>query len=296
MALVVLWGSAFLLIRVSLDVFTPIAVASGRLAVGAVVLGGLLVVLRKRPPGDPGAWRFFAAVALLGNALPFFLISWGQQGVPSGLAGILMAVMPLGVLVMAHFLVPGERLSRRRVAGFALGFVGVVVLTGPEALRALGGDVGRLLSQLAVLGGALCYGVAAIIAKRGPAFDPIVTAACVLALASLMSGGYGAVITLPVEGMAGIVRGPVTPVAASALFALGALSTALATVVFFHLVGRAGPTFMSLINYLIPVWAVVLGALVLDERLPARAFAALALILGGIVLSRFEARPRGSVA
>ena len=111
-------------------------------------------------------------------------------------------------------------------------------------------------------------------------------------LASLMTGGYGAAVTLPSEGLPGIVRGPVTPVAAAALFALGALSTALATVVFFHLVGRAGPTFMSLINYLIPVWAVLLGAVVLDERLPARAFAALGLILGGVVLSRFQGRPR----
>ena len=294
LALVVLWGSAFLLIRVSLDVFTPIAVAAGRLAVGAAVLAAVLVAMGKKPPGGPRAWRFFAAVALLGNALPFFLISWGQQGVPSGLAGILMAVMPLGVLVMAHFLVPGERLSRRRVAGFALGFAGVVVLTGPEALRALGGDVGQLLSQLAVLGGALCYGVSAIVAKRGPVFDPIVTAACVLVVASLMTGGYCAAITLPVEGLSGIVHDPVTPVAAAALFALGALSTALATVVFFHLVRRAGPTFMSLINYLIPVWAVLLGALVLDERLPGRAFAALGLILGGIVLSRLERRGGGA--
>ena len=117
-----------------------------------------------------------------------------------------------------------------------------------------------------------------------------------LAIAAFMAGGFGAAITLPLEGLSGLVQGPVTPVAAGALLALGALSTALATVVFFHLVRRAGPTFMSLINYLIPVWAVLLGALVLDERLPGRAFAALGLILGGIVVSRFQRRPQGGSA
>ena len=296
LALVVLWGSAFLFIRVALDAFTPIAITAGRLVIGAAVLGLLLLALGKTPPGEPRAWRFFASIAFMGNALPFFLISWGQQGIPSGLAGILMAVMPLGVLVMAHFLVPGERLTRGRVAGFAVGFLGVIVLTGPEALRALGGDARELVSQLAVLGGALCYGIAAILARRGPAYEPIVTAASVLALGGAMAVAFAAATALPGAGLSGIVRAEVTPWAAASLLALGAASTALATVVFFNLVRRAGPTFMSLINYLIPVWAVLLGALALDERLPPRAFAALALILAGIVLSRFRGAAQGNGA
>lgn len=296
LTLVILWGSAFVLIRVSLDAFTPIAIAAGRLVVGAAVLLAILGVLRKTPPGHAAAWRFFAWIGLIGNALPFYLIGWGQQGVPSGLAGILMAVMPLGVLVMAHFFVPGEQLTRRRVSGFALGFMGVVVLTGPEALRALGGDSGQLLSQLAVLAGALCYGIAAILARRGPSFDPIVSAACVLTLAALMTVVSGAATALPGRGLAGFVHGEIRLPAALALLCLGAMSTALATVVFFKLVRRAGPTFLSLINYLIPVWAVLLGAVALGERLPARAFAALALILGGILVARFRERTRRGVS
>lgn len=288
LTLVVLWGSAFVLIHVALESFTPVAVAGGRLAVGALALFLILLVTGKRPPRDSRAWRFFATIGFVGNALPFFLISWGQQQVPSGLTGILMAVMPLGVLVMAHFFVPGERLSVWRVAGFTLGFGGVVVLTGPEALKAVGGNAAQLASQLAILAGALCYGIAAIVARRGPTYDPVVTATCVLAMGGAMTAGFASIMALRGEGLAGLVTGPVSAGSAGALLALGALSTALATVVFFNLVRRAGPTFQSLINYLIPVWAVFLGAVALGERLPPRAFAALALILGGIVLARFR--------
>lgn len=289
LALVALWGSSFLLVRVSLDSFTPLAVTAGRLLIGASVLALVLLLMQRRVPRAPRTWMFFAAMALIGNAAPFFLIAWGQASIPSGLTGILMAVMPLAVLLMAHFLVAGERLTRRRLAGFALGFLGVVVLTGPDARAALVGRDASFISQLAVLGAALCYGVAAITARRGPVLHPVVAAAPVLAIAGILVGtvllaagaGTG-------EGAAAAVHAPVAPGPATAMLALGALSTGLATVVYFTLIARAGPTFLSLINYLIPVWAVVLGAVALDERLPPRAFVALALILAGVVLARWQ--------
>lgn len=291
--LVALWGSSFMLVRVSLDAFTPVAVTAGRLLIGAGVLLLVLALTRRRVPGSARTWAFFLAMAVIGNALPFFLIAWGQASIPSGLTGILMAVMPLVVLVLAHFFVAGERLTPRRLAGFALGFLGVVVLTGPEALAAIVGADAALASQLAVLGAALCYGVAAIVARRGPPLNPVVTAAAVLSIAGILTG-----LGLVAGGMAGgakaVVHDPVTLWPGLALAALGALSTGLATVVYFTLVARAGPTFLSLINYLIPVWAVVLGALVLGERLPPRAFAALGLILAGVVLARWQFRRRSA--
>ncbi|MFU8895237.1 MAG: DMT family transporter [Gammaproteobacteria bacterium] len=287
--LVALWGSSFLLVRVSLDAFTPIAVTAGRLLIGAGVLLLLLTVTRHRVPWTGRAWLFFAAMAIIGNALPFFLIAWGQRDIPSGLTGILMAVMPLAVLLLAHFLVVGERLTRRRLAGFTLGFVGVLVLTGPEAWAAMIGREASFIAQLAVLGAALCYGIAVIIARRGPVLHPVVTAGAVLSIAGIVVGGWLLAGSLQhgesVATHAAIGLGP-----ALALLALGALSTGLATVVYFSLVARAGPTFLSLINYLIPVWAVVLGAVALGERLPTRAFAALALILAGVVLARWPRR------
>ena len=291
LSLVVLWGSSFLLVRVSLDAFTPVAVTAGRLLIGAGMLVLLLMLMSRRPPWTLRAWLFFLAMALVGNALPFFLIAWGQRDIPSGLTGILMAVMPLITLLLAHFLVAGERLTPRRLAGFALGFLGVLVLTGPEARAALVGREASFVAQLAVLGAAVCYGVAAIIARRGPVLHPVVTAGAVLSIAGIVVGAFLLVAGLR-EGESAAAHSSIGFAPASALLALGALSTALATVVYFSLVARAGPTFLSLINYLIPVWAVVLGALALGERLPTRAFAALGLILAGVVLARWQFRAR----
>lgn len=294
-ALVALWGSSFVLVRISLDVFTPVAVTAGRLLIGAGVLVLLLMITGRRPPGGARAWVFFAAMAIIGNALPFFLIAWGQRDIPSGLTGILMAVMPLVVLVLAHFMVAGERLTPRSLAGFALGFIGVVVLTGPEARAAMIGREASFIAQLAVLGAAVCYGIAAVIARRGPVLHPVVTAAAVLSIAGIVVGA--ALLAAGVRGgEAAAAHAAIAFWPAIALLALGALSTGLATVVYFSLVARAGPTFMSLINYLIPVWAVALGTVALGERLPTRAFAALALILAGVVLARWQFRRRGAPA
>jgi len=290
--LVVLWGSSFMLVRVSLEAFTPLAVTAGRLLIGAGVLALVLAALRRRVSRQPRHWLFFLAMALLGNVAPFFLIAWGQMAIPSGLTGILMAVMPLAVLLMAHFLVAGERLTRRRLAGFALGFLGVVVLTGPDARAVLVGREASFISQLAVLGAALCYGVAAIVARRGPVLHPVVVAAPVLAIAGILAGMLLLAAGAGGESGAVAMHGPVERWPAAAMLALGALSTGLATVVYFTLIARAGPTFLSLINYLIPVWAVVLGAVALDERLPPRAFVALALILAGVVLARWQSGRR----
>jgi drug/metabolite transporter (DMT)-like permease len=236
---------------------------------------------------------FFTVMALLGNALPFFLIAWGQREIPSGLTGILMAVMPLIVLLMAHFMIAGERLTPRRLGGFMLGFIGVAVLTGPEAYAAMVGQDASFIAQLAVLGAAVCYGVAAIIARRGPVLHPVVTAGAVLSIASIVVGAFLLAAGWR-EGGTAAVHATLAPGPAIAMLALGALSTGLATVVYFSLVTRAGPTFLSLINYLIPVWAVVLGALALGERLPVRAFAALGLILLGVVVARWRFAARSA--
>ncbi len=287
LCLVALWGSAFLLIAVALDGYAPLTISTGRLLIGSAVLF-LIVLLSRRPlPRDPALWRRFALMAVLGNALPFFLVSWGQQGVPSGLAGILMAVMPLVVVALAHFLVPGEQVTRRRALGFAAGFAGIVVLLGPEIGAAQktgpGTEASGLIYPLAVLGAAVCYGLNVIVARRAPRSDPVVVSACVLFLAFLMS----ALVWAFPSGSAPLEPG--NP-ARLALFALGALCTGLATVLYYQIVNAAGATFLSLINYLIPVWAVLVGALVLGERLAASAFAGLAMILSGIVLSQSRRR------
>lgn len=283
--LVVLWGSAFGLADIALDGFSPLQLVTGRLWIGAAFLMAL-VALRGQPiPREPRAWVAIIIMSVLGNALPFFLITWGQQRIPSGLTGILMAVMPLVVLVLAHFLVPGERLNRWRALGFALGFAGIVILTGPEALGALRGEGTALLSQLAILGGAVCYGLNLIVARRSPPLPAGVVAGWVVLCSAVLAT------------IATAWTGPLWPRDAGtgptlSVVALGVLSTGVATVIFFRVVAEAGATFLSLINYLIPVWAVMLGAAVLQETLPIKSIIALGVILFGVLASqRGQHRP-----
>ena len=257
-ALVAMWGSSFLFTKIAVEALAPSTIVAARLAIGAAVLLALMLALGRRLPRSPRAWGFFLAMAVTGNALPFFLITWGQQGIDSGVAGILMAVMPLATLLLAHYLVSGERMTALRGLGFLLGFGGIVVLVGPATLLKLEGAGGALVSQLAVLGGALCYALNTIIARHRPPDDPLVAAAGVMMLAVVVSApALGPRVALPAEL-------PLVPALAVAV--LGLFSTALATIGYLKLVTLAGPTFVSMINYLIPPWAVLLGAVVLGER------------------------------
>jgi drug/metabolite transporter (DMT)-like permease len=154
-ALVVMWGSAFMLTGIAVRAFSPVVLVTVRLVGGAVLLTGL-ICLRGMPfPRYGRFWLFSLLLAIAGNALPFWLISFGQQRVESGLAGILMGIMPLTTMLLAHFFVGGERLNAVKAAGFALGFAGLVVLLGPTALLELEGQGGVLLYELAILGGAI---------------------------------------------------------------------------------------------------------------------------------------------
>ncbi len=285
LSLVVLWGSSFLLNKIALQAFAPSALVTVRQVLGTLVLAAILVLLKRPWPGGWHLWRSLIALAVFGNCLPFFLISWGQQRIDSGLAGILMAIMPLTTLVLAHFFVAGERMTPRRIAGFLLGFLGIVVLTGPEALLEIRGEGTVLWFQLAVLGGAVCYAVNTILARRRPPCEPLAAAAGITLASAAIMIPPGAASPWPA----------LDAVPADALWAvalLGVLSTALATVIFLRLISMAGPSFVALINYLIPPWAVLVGWLVVGERPEPASLAAMALILGGIALSEAGGRKR----
>lgn len=281
-ALAVVWGSSFGLTRVAVAELTPAMLVAGRNMIAACGLLLLVLMLRRAFPHGRRVWGYMLVIAVVGNMLPFLLISWGQQRIDSGLAGILMAVMPLLTLVLAHFHVPGERIVPQRLVGFLIGFVGILTLIGPTALCDLGGRGELLLAQLAVLGGAVCYAVNAIVSRHKPASDPWSTSALVLSMAWLLTLPL-AMVTWPVEATA---IPALSPAALWAVAVLGLVCTALGSVIYFSLVAAAGPTFLSMINYLIPLWAVLMGTLFLNERLEWNQLLAMALILGGVAWSQ----------
>jgi drug/metabolite transporter (DMT)-like permease len=280
-ALTVLWGSAFLLTKIAVESLPSQLVVVGRLMVAALVLLPAVVLVANRPPASRRFWLFMVLIALFGSALPFALIAWGLQSVDSSLAGILMAVMPLTTLSLSHFLVPGERLTPFRVTGFVFGFVGVVAITGLEAFESLSTGAGEPLAILAVLGGAICFAVAAILARLRPPGDALTSAASTTLIATFMIAPF-AIGSMP----AGIQELALPSITSVVL--LGVFSTALATVLYFWLVRAAGPSFVSLLNYLIPLWAVLLGVVFLNEQLEARHLLALSLILAGVLVSQLE--------
>jgi drug/metabolite transporter (DMT)-like permease len=277
--LVAMWGSAFMMTGIAVRAFSPAVLVTVRLVGGAILLTGLVLARGMRFPWHGRFWLFSLLLAIAGNCVPFWLISFGQQRVESGLAGILMGIMPLTSMMLAHFFVEGERLNALKAAGFAVG----VVLLGPTALSDLEGQGGVLLYELAILGGAICYAINAVLARHRPPADPQVAAAGVT-----LTGG---ILMLPVglpAAPAELAAAPAAPL--WALLALTVIATAIATVVFLKLVVVAGPSFASFINYLIPVWAVLMGMVFLGERPGASALIALVLILGGIAVSEVGRR------
>ncbi|MCZ6781863.1 MAG: DMT family transporter [Proteobacteria bacterium] len=282
-ALVLMWGTAFVFIRLAVETVSPSSVAAGRIAAAALILCVAVPLSGLHFPAPGRIWLYFLVLGIVGNALPFFLISWGQQRIPSGLAAILMAVNPLITLMLAHRFVPGERATTGRTAGFVLGFLGMLVLVGPDAIGELAETRSAALRRGAVLAGALCYAMNSILVRRMPETNALVASASVLAMAALVMVPLALVLAPPTSFAASLPS-------LAAVAWLGVVPTALATIVYFRVIASAGPTFFSLVNYLVPLVALGAGFVAYDERPTWRAFAALALVLSGIALTRLRRR------
>lgn len=279
LALGMIWGASFLSVRIALEGFGPFTVAAGRISIAALILlVHVRLTGRSLPPASLRLWAHVAGFALFSNALPFSLLSWAQQIVPSAFAGVTMAAVPLLVLPLAHLFVPGERLTPVKAAGFLCGFSGVVLLIGPgEIARAgLGGDV---VARLACIAAAGCYAIGSIVTRTAPPTGQVGFSAAALALAAVVM----VPLALALEGLPPAVP---DPAALAALAYLAVAPTALATLMLVHIIRSAGPSFLSLVNYQVPVWAALFGALALGEALPANLLTALGLILGGLALAQ----------
>ena len=282
-----IWGGSFLSVEISLAGFGPITVAASRVTIAAITLllyayifgDGLPQISSKK---DKRVWLHCLGMALFTNALPFSLLSWGQQTVTSGFAGVSMALVPLFVLPLSHKLVPGEKLSRAKVTGFLFGFLGVVLLIGGEKIFANQSSTPiLLLAQIACVTASCCYAIGSVITKLCPPVSTVSYASCGLMLASFM--------LIPTAlWFEGIPKSP-NSLAITSIIYLALFPTAIATILLTILVRRAGPPFLSLVNYQVPIWAVVIGVVVLGETLPGHFLVALGIILGGLFISQLNA-------
>jgi drug/metabolite transporter (DMT)-like permease len=279
LALVAFWGSGVTFVKLGVSAVPPATLVAARLTVGAVILVVVVRALGHTFPPLGRAWLPYVVIALVGNCLPFWFITWGQQHIDSALAGILMGVMPLVTLILAHRFAPGERMTGQRLVGFALGFLGVVVLMGPAALSGLAGTPLAAIAQASVLCGAICYAANSVITRLKVRGELLVASAATVALAAIVSVPVALVLDAPWS------LDPDWRAVAVILW-IGVGPTAIATFIYFALIRSAGPTFMSMMNYFVPCVAFGAGVAFLDERPGAGAYAGLALILSGIAVSQ----------
>ncbi len=280
-----IWGASFLGISLALNSFGPISIAAIRVSMAAVII---LVISMALGYGLPGfqtpsgrrTWLHCLGMALFSNAIPFALLGWGQLNVSSGFAGITMAVVPLLVLPLSHFLVPGALMTRKKLLGFLFGFAGVVVLVGPAQILQSGGSNIENLARMACIAASLCYAIGSIITRLTPEGPVLAFSAAALILAAIMLVPAALIF----EG----IPTDISLKSFGAVIYLGVFPTALATILLVHIVKVAGPPFLSLVNYQVPIWAVLFGALALNETIPSQAIYALGMILLGLAISQFR--------
>lgn len=272
-----LWGSAFLFIKVAVASFDPLTYVWLRLSFAAAALAVILKLSGRSLKLPLAVWGAVGVLALLNNVVPFVLFGWGQRHIASGLAAILQATTPIFGVVAAHFLTADEKVTPARLIGVTIGFLGVAMMIGPQ----LSGDGGNhLLAQLACLLASFLYALAGIFARR---FKALGVAPMELAAAQFVAG---AVMLAPVALAFGqpLDSLPTSLAAWGAVAVLAIVCSAFAYVLFFKLIERAGATNSMLVTLLVPPIAITLGALVFGESFGLAQIGGLALIAGGLAV------------
>jgi drug/metabolite transporter (DMT)-like permease len=267
-----IWGASFLFIKVAVRELTPATLIMGRLGLAALTLAALApftVGAQETARQLRANARWLVVIALINTALAFWLLSWGETRIDSGLASIIQAAVPIFNAVIAFGFFREVRVTGARLVGVAIGFVGVALLVSAQ-------PSGKVLGALAVVGMALCYGIGGLLTGRHLRTVP----PHVVALAST---GISTLAILPLGIAQAPHHVPGWKVVGSVL-ALGIPGTAIAYLLFFGLIAGAGAAYASLVTYLIPPIALAYGAIFLGERFGVTAYGGLALILGGVAL------------
>jgi drug/metabolite transporter (DMT)-like permease len=275
-----LWGGSFFFSKIALYELPPFTVVLARVSIAAAALNLVVIAAGYRMPFSLKIWGLFFVMGVLNNLIPFSLIFWGQTRISSSLASILNATTPVWTVLLAHFLTNDEKITPGRFSGVILGFSGVVVMIGPDALAGLSRNV---LAQMAVICAAVSYAFAGIFGKRFKGIPPYIVASgqitCTAITMIPIALWFDHPWLLPMPDIK--IWG--------ALLGLALLSTSVAYVIYFRLLSTAGASNVLLVTFLIPVSASFLGMTILSERLDIRHFIGMALI--GLGLAAIDSRP-----
>lgn len=274
-ALVIFWSLAFVMLKIAVASIPPATAAMSRLLIAALILWLIMRLKGNQLSLKWNHWRYYFLLGFVANTLPFLLVLNGMQHIESGIGAILMGTMPVGTVILAHFFTDSaERLNLRKLIGVLTGLAAIILLIGPSALSGLGH---HFFAELSVVGGALCFAVAAVVTRRAPDIPIPILSAGVMVAAAITAVPVAILFDWPFD---------ITPTTEAyiAVVWLGIFPTGLATLLYFFVVLQAGTGFFAMSNYLVPVAGVVWGTLFLNETPGWHSLLSLLMILSGIWL------------
>ncbi|WP_319413809.1 DMT family transporter [uncultured Cohaesibacter sp.] len=275
--LTLVWASSFIAIKVAVPETGPVWLAAIRVCIGFVVLLPWTLYRGILLPSSAASWINMLIISLLNVSVPFMLISWAELTISAGIASLLLGTGPLLALILSHLTTHDDKFNRFKVIGIILGFSGITLVVGHEALQSVGN--GSVIAMIAVLGASLCYAISGAMIRKVKDIPPTRLATLILGFASMELIGLGLLQGLP----------PLSSISDKAwisLIFLGLLPTGLATILRYRLIWAVGASFFSLGMNLIPVFGVILGALLLSEKVALTTWVALMLILAGLMVAR----------
>ncbi|MFH2102759.1 MAG: EamA family transporter [Chloroflexota bacterium] len=275
----IVWSASFLWIKIAVQEIGPFTLATIRVFFGAVVVVGILLSTRTKLPRDFSTWRTYFIISLTSIAVPFVLISWGEQSIDSALAAVLNSTVPLFTIVIAHLFLSDDRLTPRRSLGLLIGFGGVLVLLSRDLFATSHNSV---LGQAAILVASIFYAASSVFARRMTREQPgLVRGSLPLILSVAIMG----LVTPAVESP---LRLPALPITWVALLWLGVLGSGLAQVAFYYLLHEIGPTRAAMVTYLFPLGGMILGIIFLNEQLSWQLAAGAMIIFASLVVVNWK--------
>jgi len=293
LALSLAWGSSFFWIKIAIQDIGPFMLVALRVLFGILGLAVILLFNRPKDMPDRKTWQTLLILGITNTALPFVLISWAEQQLDSAVAAILNSSMPLFTLVIAHFTLSDDKMTLQKTIGIIVGFLGVVVLM----FRDLGGDVRlNLMAQGAMIAAVLFYAGSTVFARRNTQdISPVVRALIPLVSADAFIWTGALLIESPTQF-------PSLALTWGALLWLGIIGSCIAYLLYYYLLHSLGPTRISMVTYMFPVVGVILGVLLLNERLDLSLILGAALVLGSLLIVNRrpavvkQSEPAGAVA
>ena len=273
-----IWGGAFTLNKMALDSFTPEVIVAGRLISGSVFLVALIYFLYKRFSINLAQVNYYLFMSLVGIVIPFIAIITGQKNIDSAMAGILMATMPISTILLSHLFLDDEKMDKQKFIGFIISFLGVFILIYRDDLFIDNSISETFESQLLVILGATLYAFAAIYGKKYKITDPLSASTGTILFATFFMTIYLIFIDQSKPSYSNLLLD-------MNILLLGVLCTAIATVIYFQILQSEGASFISMMNFLIPLWAILFGIIILNDQFSWNYILGLLVILFGIKLA-----------